>query len=63
MIDRKVWSEGVVAGWLLAEDEIRALGREKRSASLTGAEYKLGFLSPAATPVRRINMRETKWTY
>ena len=52
LIDRKVWSEGVGAGWLLVGDEIRALGRGKRSACLTGAEYKLGFFSPAATPVR-----------
>lgn len=62
LIDRKAWSEGVVAGWLPVGDEIRALGTEKRSACLTGAEYKLGFVSPAATPVRQINIEEAKWT-
>lgn len=61
LIDWKAWSEGVVAGWLPVGDEIRALGREKRSACLTGAEYKLGFVSPAATPVRQINIEEGKW--
>lgn len=62
LTDRKAWSEGVVAGLLPVGDEIRALGREKRCACLTGAEYKLGFVSPAATPVRRINIGEEKWT-
>lgn len=53
LIGRKAWSEG--AGWLLVGDEIRALGREKRSGCLTGAEYKSAIISPAATPVRQIN--------
>lgn len=61
LIDRRAWSEGVVANWLLVGNEIRALGRKKKKC-LSGAEYKLGFVSPAATPVRRINIEGVKWT-
>lgn len=54
LVDRKPWSEGVVAGDKSTEE------REKRSGGLTGAEYKLEFISPVATPAWQINIGKSQ---